>query len=252
MAAASAPELYEGKDPAYHLPRPGLVKRVLDLAFACRTAVYVERGDKPVLDGAPINWDAWLFDSKASCSSDMLYLVDEADNAYCDPTHPLWCAIKTMLGDRGVICTAVCGKTLGGTVIQPSSCNFNWGAELDLADISFAEEDCCALVQHLGFDRELIKPVGHAVFVRTGGSAGFDTVRLLCTVDRRESVSRSELMRRGFETELKIALRAELLKVSQTQSIIVFASHFIHIIVRIKMWAAGRPVGIAVAPTFKD
>ena len=46
------------------------------------------------------------------------------------------------------------------------------GAELGLADISFVEEDCCALAQRLGFDKKLVLSVGHAVFVRTGGSPG--------------------------------------------------------------------------------
>eukprot|EP00727_Mastigamoeba_balamuthi_P012988 m51a1_g8311 hypothetical protein (177) ;mRNA; f:83940-85834 len=47
----------------------------------------------------PIDWDAWLFNSRAAMESHVLYLVDEADTAYGNPIHPLWCAIKSLLSD---------------------------------------------------------------------------------------------------------------------------------------------------------
>ncbi len=49
-------EFYEGKDPVYHLPRSDLIKRVLDLAFTCRTVIirFVLGPRAPKLNHTPL------------------------------------------------------------------------------------------------------------------------------------------------------------------------------------------------------
>eukprot|EP00727_Mastigamoeba_balamuthi_P010561 m51a1_g6127 hypothetical protein (385) ;mRNA; f:208871-210844 len=332
-AAAAPPDTglfqgYEGKDYKHHLPRPHVVQHLLDLAFHRRAliirappmsgktallahladvvsgggtafsrAVYVQRGDVSVLRdcATPVLWDRWLWSDEASAEP-VLYLVDEADWAYGDPEHPLWRAIKTMLGDRRsqarVICAAVYERSLTDDLIRPSPSKFQWGAELDLSDLLFSNEECCALSASLGFEEKLAEPVGNAVFAWTSGSPGLVRASLDFLKDRYLALGEDDRTRikpeyflvssayvdamsrlrafeglRGLQAKVVRLLRIIDRRESFLRSMlprhgyegvlnvllrITFASHLIRTVIRIKMWTISQPAEISMAPPFED